>query len=115
MALQQREICKVGESPSARRRSLSPRRGSGPSSNEENPDQSRIEPPSDVPKSSKLSSPSSQRLKCVPLPKANVEYQLDFLCKRVRRQSTRNRISLPNMQLGRVPSFSAEVWLLESS
>ncbi|GFT26447.1 uncharacterized protein NPIL_128591 [Nephila pilipes] len=59
MALQQREICKVGESPSARRRSLSPRRGSGPSSNEENPDQPGIEQISDVPKSSKLSSPSS--------------------------------------------------------
>ncbi|GFY63528.1 uncharacterized protein TNIN_377191 [Trichonephila inaurata madagascariensis] len=59
MALQQREICKVGESPSARRRSLSPRRGSGPSSNEENPDQPVIEPSPEIPKASKLSSPSS--------------------------------------------------------
>ncbi|GFV99865.1 uncharacterized protein TNCV_5082241 [Trichonephila clavipes] len=59
MALQQREICKVGESPSARRRSLSPRRGSGPSCNEENPDQPVTEPSSEMPKSSKLSSPSS--------------------------------------------------------
>lgn len=40
MALQQREICQVGESPSTRRRAPSPRRGSGP---DENPVQD--EPP----------------------------------------------------------------------
>ncbi|GIY30790.1 hypothetical protein CDAR_217841 [Caerostris darwini] len=60
MSLQQREICKVGESPSARRRSISPRRGSGQSANEENPDQPGIEHSSDTSKSFKLtSSPSS--------------------------------------------------------
>ncbi|CAL1293274.1 unnamed protein product [Larinioides sclopetarius] len=53
MALQQREICKVGESPSVRRRSLSPRRGSGP--NDENHEPT-IEHSPDGTKPSKLTS-----------------------------------------------------------
>ncbi|XP_015911847.1 uncharacterized protein [Parasteatoda tepidariorum] len=61
MALQQREICKVGESPTPRRRSLSPRRGSGHVDKEQEP-LVTLNPNCDPSKSSKsISSPSSSR------------------------------------------------------